>query len=243
MDIRTGVAPPTEYPVTLHVNDRPLVTVQATPDDLEDFALGMLFTEGIIDGAGDVQRILVSDRGVVWAELQRVIEAPGEPGALAASSERGAVAAPVPASPVPPGIRMSIPELAALMARMIQGAERYRRSRGIHSALAARPAAGEWILREDIGRHNAVDKVIGAALARGWEGPDVVVCTSGRISYEMCVKLARFGVGIAASRTAATDMACDLADALGMDLVGYLRTASRYTLYTAGRRLIIDETG
>lgn len=239
VEIRSG-ASPLEYPTTIYINDVEHLTFQATPLHLDDFAIGLLFTEGLIAGLADVTGLVVeAERGLVWVDLRRDVVAPGEGAALAPASERGVVppgAADLP--PVPPGVQITPAVLATLVGDMVRHATLYHETRGIHSAIVARPATGQWLVREDIGRHNAVDKVIGAALRRGWPGPELVVCTTGRISYEMCAKLARFGCGLAASRTAATDMACDLADRLGMDLVGYVRTASRYRLYTAGHRLL-----
>lgn len=249
VDIRTGVPAPVEYPITIHRNDVEYVTVQATPADLEDLALGLLYSEGVIRGPGEVSRIVAdSDRGLVWVELNGAAgdgdgaadpSGAGEPPLLGAAGERGvapAGAAQLP--PVPAGVRVTEADLARFVTLMLKDAVLYQQTRGCHSAMAVRPDTGERLVREDIGRHNAVDKVIGAALKRGWAGPQLVVCTSGRISYEMCAKLARFGVGIVASHTAATDLACDLADRLGMDLVGYVRTPHRQRLYTAGLRLL-----
>ncbi|MBO8141229.1 MAG: formate dehydrogenase accessory sulfurtransferase FdhD [Firmicutes bacterium] len=237
VEVRRNVPAPAEYPVTLYINGQEYVSVQATPADLEDFALGFLLTEGIVRSPAGISGLVATDRGIIWIDLAPENRPPA-PAGLISDRDRGIAAeGSARLSPVPPGITVSPRDLAAWVGRMAQEAIRYRETRGIHACLIARPAFGEWLVREDIGRHNAVDKAIGAALRRGWDGPETVVCTSGRISYEMCVKAARFGTGIVASRTAATDMACDLADRLGMDLVGYVRTATRYTLYTSGRRL------
>lgn len=212
------------------------MTIQTTPLDLTDFALGYLFTEGIIASPAEVDRIATDpDRGLVWVELKGA--GGSGPRGPVASGDRGVVPDLAGLEPPPPGPAVTVADLAAWMRAMSRHTPLYRQTGGMHAAMAVRPATGEFLVREDIGRHNAVDKAIGAALARGWAGSELVLLTSGRISLEMCVKLARAGTGLAASRTAATNMAVDLADRLGMDLVGYLRTDRDYVLYTAGRRL------
>ena len=106
----------------------------------------------------------------------------------------------------------------------------YHKTGGMHAACIITPTE-EMIVREDIGRHNAVDKVIGAALKRGLAGKDLVLLTTGRISFEMCSKVARFGIGVAGSRTAATNLAVALGKELNVDLVGYVRGKSSFCLY------------
>ncbi|MCG0239692.1 MAG: formate dehydrogenase accessory sulfurtransferase FdhD [Firmicutes bacterium] len=236
MEPQEEIRAPVEYPTTLYLGGEELVTIQTTPVDLEDFAVGYLFTEGWIRSLDEVVRVTVyEEKALIWVELREGRTGPVR--GLVAGSERGVVPPVEGLVPPPPGPAVGIRDLAAWMREMGLLTPLYRQTGGMHSAMAVRVATGERLVREDVGRHNAVDKVIGAALRRGWTGSELVILTSGRISYEMCVKLARFGVGLAASRTAATDMAVDLAERLGMDLVGYLRTEQDYRLYTVGRRL------
>jgi FdhD protein len=124
------------------------------------------------------------------------------------------------------------------MKEMLAAAPLYQETGGIHVAMGVRADTGEQIVREDIGRHNAVDKVLGAALRATWPPGQVAVLTSGRISYEMCTRLARFGAGMGVSRTAATDQAFRLASEVGIELVGYARTPASLTVYTQGSQIL-----
>jgi FdhD protein len=220
--VQRAKAAPTERPTTIWLNDQEWVTVQTTPVDLYDWAVGYLWGEGVIAGPSDLERLVVEEeRGLVWADV---------PGA----GERQ----PLNLKPVARGPLVTAEACLHWMQAMLADAVLYQETGGMHVAAAIRLDTGERILREDIGRHNAVDKVLGSALQAGWPGEKVAVLTSGRISYEMCTRLARFGCGIGISRTAATDQAYSLAVDLGIDLVGYVRSAASLIVYTNGERFL-----
>lgn len=210
-----------ERPTTVYLNDQEWLTVQTTPVDLHDWALGYLFGEGVIRSRTDIKRLVVEeDRGLVWVDLH------GEP--QEPDNNFG---------PAHHQLTVSAPDLHTWMHEMLANAVLYQETGGIHVAMAVRTDTGERIIREDIGRHNAVDKVIGAALLAGWPARQVVILTSGRISFEMATRLARFGAGVGVSRTAATDQAYALAMHVGIELVGYVRTLQSLTIYTEGSRI------
>ena len=217
--VQAHVAAPDERPTTLFVNGQAWLTVQTTPQDLADWAVRRLCGEGLIAGPEEIRALTVDEAG------QRVL----------ASLWRTRHASPL--SPVAPGPRVTAAQLVGWMHEMLRQAPLYRATGGMHVAMAVRADTGEQIVREDIGRHQAVDKVLGAAWLAGWPPAQVVVLTSGRISAEMCGRVARFGAPVCASRTAATDQAWALATELGMDLVGYVRTAVSLIVYTTGNHV------
>ncbi|BDG60482.1 formate dehydrogenase accessory sulfurtransferase FdhD [Caldinitratiruptor microaerophilus] len=237
-----GPPAPVEYPVTLYLDDEEHVTVQATPLDLEDFAIGYLYAEGLIAGPEDIRRLAADpERGLIWVDLRHPVAGATGPGGPrpVQGAERGVLPGGLDAlRPVPEGVRVARRDLVEWLKVMGRSTPLYRRSGGVHAAMLVHVPSGEHVIREDIGRHNAVDKVIGAALRRGWTGPEAVLLTSGRISFEMCARLVRFGAGLAASRTTATDMAVELAGRMGVDLIGYLRGERDLALFTSGRRLL-----
>lgn len=222
-----AVRMPVERPTTVYLNDHEWLTVQTTPVHLDEWALGYLFGEGVIATPADVLRLAADEeRGLVWVDVRT--------GFLPEEVRTR----PAPSAPVRSGPPVQDQQLLQWMREMLAAAALYQESGGSHVAAAVRADTGERILREDIGRHNAVDKVIGACLRAGWPPEQVVLLVSGRISYEMCTRLARFGAGIAVSRTAATDQAYHLAMRLGIDLVGYARSPGSLVVYTTGQRIL-----
>jgi FdhD protein len=113
----------------------------------------------------------------------------------------------------------------------------YRASRGIHGAALAE-ADRLLFMAEDVGRHNAVDKVCGEALMRGAPTRDRILLNTGRVSSEMLLKGARMGVPLVVSRTSPTEMAVSLAEQLGITVVGYLRHDA-FNLYACGDALVL----
>jgi FdhD protein len=223
---------PVERPTTVYLNDEEWLTVQTTPVDLEDWVLGYLCGEGVISHPGQLRQVVVDDdRGLVWINLA--------PGVEPFPDGRGT--APT-YDPVTHDLSITKADALDWMQRMLAAAVLYHETGGIHVGAAIRTDTGEMIVREDIGRHNAIDKVIGALLKAKWPTEQVVLLTSGRISYEMSARLARTGIGIGISRTAATDQAYYLASQLGIELVGYARGPRSLTVYTEGKRIVGRDT-
>ena len=106
----------------------------------------------------------------------------------------------------------------------------------MHAAAVVHVATGGLLVREDIGRHSAVEQA-GHVARAGWPAEEVVLLATGRISHEMCCKTARAASASAASLSAATDEAIRLADALAIDLAGYAKSPDRLVVYTAGGRI------
>jgi FdhD protein len=134
-------------------------------------------------------------------------------------------------------LRVTPRQLAGRMKDLYGQAERYRASRGIHGA-ALTDGERLLVMAEDVGRHNAVDKVKGAALLKGITTVDRILLSTGRVSSEMLLKAARMGVPVVASRTSPTEMAVGLAEQLGITVIGYLRPDA-LNLY-AGDALVAD---
>jgi FdhD protein len=235
-----GVVPAEEV-VTLHVNGRPLVQLMCTPVLLEELALGFLFNEGLIEKPGDVEEVKVlalpDDRRWLDVWLGREIEPP-KLRAITSGCSGGTTFAPA-GGPVESSLRVAPRQVTRLMAAMSRSAELYHRAGGLHVAALAE---GERLIcvAEDVGRHNAVDKIAGHCLRQGLPMADRVLLSSGRISSEMVNKAARMGVPVVVSRTSPTSLSVQLAQKWHVTLIGYTRRRS-FRVYAGEERLLTPE--
>ncbi|HYF94388.1 MAG TPA: formate dehydrogenase accessory sulfurtransferase FdhD [Symbiobacteriaceae bacterium] len=236
---------PVERPVTLYLADEELMTLQCTPGDLDDWAAGFLYGEGLIQSLDDIRRLTVEeDRGLVWVDLAGgAAAAPGRRQRyLTAGCGKGVTFSSLKDAlqlkPLSHELTVTTQQMIDWVKQMQANCPLYAATGGVHGAALVDVTTGEVLVREDVGRHNAVDKAVGAALRAGWSFERCAAVTSGRISYEAASKLGRARVAVAASLTAATDQAVRLARHLGMDLLGYARSAKHVVVYTEGRRVV-----
>jgi FdhD protein len=216
-----------ESPVWLEINGTPAVTWMCTPDQLDDLVIGWLYGEGYIDSVRDIlrmrpcakepgfwvdlapervtgveqmdrRRILASGCGSVTAFLGSMADVP-----------RGHTAAP----------DIDTPKMRALFKELFGLGVRYKETGGVHAA-ALTDGTSLLFHAEDIGRHNAVDKVMGAALQAGRATEGLVLLVTGRISGELAFKAARARMSLVATPSVPSSIAVDIARAAGMTLVG-----------------------
>ncbi|MFZ5828226.1 MAG: formate dehydrogenase accessory sulfurtransferase FdhD [Bacillota bacterium] len=236
---------PSERRTTLMLNGEELLRIQTTPVRLDDWATGFLFTEGLISSLSDLRRLEIDEAaGQVRADVDPATlpdQALATKRYLTSGCGKGVTFSSLKDAmllqPVRHTLRVDRSRLAAWIKLMQRQTPLYEESGGMHAAAAVNVTTGEMLVREDIGRHNAVDKAIGAALQARWPAEQMILLTTGRISYEMCSKLARTGIAVGASLTAATDQAIRLAKKLSIDLVGYVRTPEKLVVYTSGSRI------
>lgn len=233
---------PVERQVTIYAGGNEIATTQATPAELDEMAVGFLVSEGFLGDRDALESVEVDRRrGLVWVHTAENIEASGESrtryftsgcgkGVTFASVGHARDLAPVTGGPV-----VTAEDIAAMQEEMDHTSANRIRSGGMHSCGLATGGA-VMIVREDIGRHNALDKVLGRAWLDRIPTDNAVLLTTGRISYEMVIKAARSRIPIVASRKAITDLAAEIGDALGVTLVGYVRGGSM-TVYTHPERI------
>jgi FdhD protein len=216
-----------EQPLTVYVNGERFLTLLCTPVKLEALVLGYLWMEKVITAPADVARLEVSPvDGRADVTLTGPVTLPTE--RILTSGCGGGITFRIDHRLFPrltSAVRVRPAALAAGMKELYTAAVHYQASRGIHGAGLS---DGERLLivAEDVGRHNAVDKVKGEALLRGIPTDDRILLSTGRISSEMLLKAARMGVPIVASRTSPTEMAVGLAEQLGITVCGYVRPDS-----------------
>jgi FdhD protein len=228
-----------EEPLEIRVDGRPLAVTMRTPGEDAELALGFLYGEGLIDG--------LRDAGPPDDLAANTIEVAGplirEPSARAfyttsscgvcgkGALEEVAVTAPE----ARPGPVIARTLLAALPDRLRQPT--FARTGGLHATGLFAPDGELLVVREDVGRHNAMDKVVGWALGRGMTPlhPNVL-CVSGRLSFELVQKAAVAGAPILVGVGAPSSLAIRLADDRGMTLAGFAR-GDRVNVYTAVERV------
>jgi FdhD protein len=228
---------PLEEGITLHVNGRPLVRLMCTPVLLEELALGFLFNEGVIEGSDEVEetKVLELPDGRRWLDvwLSHEIEPP-KLRAITSGCSGGTTFESV-GRPVESDLRVTPRQVTRLMAEMSRSAELYHRAGGLHVAALARGERPTCVA-EDIGRHNAVDKIAGLCLQRGQPMQDSILLCSGRISSEMVRKGARMQAPVIVSRTSPTALSIQLAQDWDITLIGYTRRRS-FRVYTCQERV------
>lgn len=225
---------PEEVPVALVYDGTTHAVMLASPSDLEDFAVGFSLTERRIASPADIADLeIVAQPSGIEARLWLVRDA-----ARAVLDRRRALLGPtgcglcgidsldaaLPAVPrVPPGPTFTVPQIETAVAALRPAQVLNAEARALHAAGLWRPGTGLVAVREDVGRHNALDKLAGA-LARSGEGAaDGVLVMSSRLSVELVQKAAALGVAVVAAVSAPTALALRTAEAAGMTIIGIAR--------------------
>ena len=234
---------PSERPITLYMNDVEVATVQATPADLEEMAAGFLVAEGLMVDRDSLIAVDVDQkRGLAYVSTLEAVpdDMVYKTRYVTSGCGKGITFSSVGHARgldrVESDTRVASQSLYDLMGQLASAAAAYRDTGGMHACGLARE--GRLLLvREDVGRHNALDKLLGRAWLDRVPVADAVLLTTGRISYEMAVKAAKARVPIAVSRTAVTDLAAEIAGELGITLAGYAR-GGKITVYTHPDRIV-----
>lgn len=222
-----------EKKLSLSINGRHFVSLYCTPTMIKELVAGFLLTEGILSGLcpenisisrGDEISVRVKADGAIGADSGAVTSGCG--GGLAFQKKPARKAA---------DFYIHKETLMSLFMEFQGRSELHRLTGCVHSAALA-SAGGIEIFAEDIGRHNAVDKVIGRSVLEGSGFEDRAMFVSGRLSSEMLYKCSRWGIPVVASRTAPTDLALRIAGENGVTVVGFLR-GRRMNVYTRPDRI------
>jgi FdhD protein len=241
-----------EEPLEIRMDGEPLTVTMRTPGDDIDLAAGFLFTEGLLPRLDDVHEIRMCDQNVAAVDLKpgrSLVNGPGSGrnfittsacgvcGKDSISSIRLRSAFDVAADPV----RVSPGLLAALPDRLRKAQRVFSSTGGLHAAGLFRPDGTMLVLREDVGRHNAVDKVAGWALRAGLLPlAGHILLVSGRASFELAQKAIMIGVPVLAAVSAPSSLAVSLAEESGLTLAGFLR-GTTMNVYAGAQRVITED--
>ena len=222
-----------EVPVAFSYDGAAHAVLMATPDDLEDFAFGFSYTEGIITAAAEIAELVVvsvadgivlrmwltGDRSDAFAARRRRFVGPAGCGMCGLESLAEANRA-IPMASC--DLRVTRQDIEEAVAALPASQPLNMQTRAVHAAAFWRPDQS-LILREDVGRHNALDKLAGALLRTGWSAADGVIVLSSRISIELVQKTSMMGASIIVGVSAPTALAVRTAEMAGLTLVGIAR--------------------
>ncbi|WP_126967454.1 formate dehydrogenase accessory sulfurtransferase FdhD [Xanthomonas arboricola] len=223
-----------EMPVAFHYNGVPFAVMMATPEDLEDFAFGFSLSEGIVDQPQDL-RVVAVETFLEGASLQ--IEIPPERAAALDRRRRnldGRSGCGVCGNEsieavlrVPPALQSSLQIDAQALARALEALHAQQpiaaQTGAVHAAGWADVHGVVRYVREDVGRHNALDKLIGALARERVDASQGFAVVTSRASYEMAMKAAQARIPLLAAISAPTALAISLADSAGLTLIGFAR--------------------
>ena len=229
-----------ERECVIHCNGSPYIRLQVLAQDLADLAVGLLYSEGVISRASDIDTVTVNAQECVEvtfhspADDSRPDRSRGSSGGMSVClGLAGAIADDALAS----GLVWTVADLLRIGQSFEEHAGLYAQTRFVHSAALA-DQRGVVHVAQDVGRHNALDKAIGWGLRVGADFSRLVMCTSGRLSLEMVSRAARAGVCLCLSPAAASSEAVGFAQRVGLTLCGSVR-AAEMLVYSRAERVTI----
>ncbi|MBK7722695.1 MAG: formate dehydrogenase accessory sulfurtransferase FdhD [Austwickia sp.] len=253
-----------EEPLEVRIGGVSLTVTMRTPGHDFELVHGLLYAEGVIAAAADVARMRycpgavpdltaggkpstsANSYNVLDLDLSEGVRLSRRARALLTSSACGVCGTPAIADLVAAElpdlhddpVTLSAASVAALPERLRASQKVFGLTGGVHAAAWCTPRGHPELVREDVGRHNAVDKVIGWALLQGHlPGRGRVLAVSGRASYELVQKAIRAGIPVLVAVSAPSSLAVDLAEAAGLTLVAFTRQG-RFTAYTHVHRIV-----
>ena len=234
-----------EYPFTIFINDEEFITLLCSPSSLQFLAIGFLVSEGIIKNKAGIKKINIDEeKGHAYVELTNnssFVEKLYGKRTVTTGCGKGTVFYNVLDSlgskKISSKVTVTADEILNLSAQLNHSSLLFKETGGVHScALCDRDKI--LMFQEDVGRHNALDKIIGEAFEKEITLEDKILLTSGRISSEMIIKTSKRNIPIIVSRSAPTNLSVSIAEELGVTLIGFAR-GRRLNIYNGTDRITI----
>jgi FdhD protein len=231
-----------EYALTIHLDTKELVTLLCSPKNLECLAVGFLCSEDLIKGKEDIKEIVLDEKkGLIEITTEGLIHLPDDTVSqrlIGSSGSRGISFHTSDQHNIESKRTISPGEIFILVEKFLHQSSLYKATGGVHSA-ALCDTQHILVFSEDIGRHNAIDKVFGECMLKGIPTDGHIVVTSGRVSSEIVNKVMKRNIPILISKSAPTNRGVELAADLGITLIGFVREG-RMNLYTHTGRVVSD---
>lgn len=227
-----------ESPFTIFIDDKEIITLLCTPKSLEELAIGFISSEGFINTIEDIDKIRIDEESsTAYIELNNKYNfAEKFQGKRTITSGCGKgtlfynVMDSFKSKKIENPLDIDIDIIRENMRDFNKRSQLFLQTGGVHSC-ALYHGNEMLIFEEDIGRHNALDKIIGKALKEGIDLKDKMIFTSGRISSEILIKTAKREISTIVSRSAPTSLAIDMAKELRLNLIGFVR-GEKLNIYT-----------
>lgn len=219
-----------EYPFTIFIDDEEIITLLCTPKSLNYLAIGFLYSEGLIDSMDSIDKIEIDEengRGYVYLNKRNKFyqDFQGKR-TITSGCGKGTVFYNIidsfKSKKIEKNIEIETGKIKNFMKEFSRKSEIFLLTGGVHSC-ALYDKSGILLFEEDIGRHNALDKILGKALEEKIDLSDKIILTSGRISSEIILKVAKRSIPMVISRSAPTSLAIDIAKELNIGLIGFVR--------------------
>ncbi len=230
-DAFTSVEAPVvaEYPVTLLINGRPFISIVCSGTDLELLALGHLMAEGIIRSPEEIESIKVDEENLsidietgqgkeLMKRLFRIHTISSGSGRSGANPGDGSTKK---LESIPPALKA--PVICSCMKEFLRTSDLHRATGGVHSAALYSVVGERIVFFDEIGRHNAVDKLIGYAVRKSLDLGSVMLLSTGRLSREIISKVLAAGAPVVVSKASPTSVAVEMARESGIVMIGNVR--------------------
>lgn len=234
-----------EKPIHVFINRKHYTTIFCTPQDLKELVVGNLLSQGIIKAFGEIEKIIVKESGLCRVNLKSTVNMKSQlklaqrlyhaiPSACGGLYQSLAL---THVKRIDSKLRVKAETIQHCVQNLNNMSKTYRKTHGVHAAALYRPNETLLAFSEDVGRHNAVDKVIGKCALKGENPSECLLALSGRLTADIVLKAARVGIPIVASVTAALSSGIEIARKANLTLIGFVR-GSYMKVYNAPERIL-----
>ncbi|MEM2319723.1 MAG: formate dehydrogenase accessory sulfurtransferase FdhD [Candidatus Bathyarchaeia archaeon] len=236
-----------EKPLNIFINKTQYVTIFCYPMELKELVVGHLLSEGVIKNVEEIEQITFAEGGICHISLKPTVNLDAR---LRLAQRLSRIIPSACGGPYQPQALKRLKKIESKLtvkAETIQNctgnlnrmAETFRKTGGVHAAAVYMADGTLLALAEDVGRHNAVDKVIGKCALNGTNFKECFITLSGRLSADIVLKAARVGIPIVASIAAALDSGIEIAKKANLTLIGFVR-GNRMNVYSVPERILLS---